>query len=156
VTGRRMIEVFRTGQFKAVSGDALAASFAGQAKKQDLKSVAYNIPLLAPFDHVTEALNRLRISKNTEDLNNSEVNLRYSSSCNAAARRLLGEGRRFHDCRAVYGVLSFTLAMPHTLSLNLWLCRALGHSSLTNSLNYSSIHVIDVREEDKRQFVFDA
>jgi hypothetical protein len=154
VTGRRMVEIFRTGVFTPVKNEPYACIFEGQAKKQ-FAYEGYKIPLLVEFDLMNDALNRLRVSKNTEDLNNSEVNLRYSSSCNTAARRLFGEARTFHTCRAVYGVLSFHTAMPHTYSLNMWLSKILGHASLGNSLNYSSIHVEHLDESDKHAFHFE-
>lgn len=155
VTGRRMVEIFHTGTFTAIAGNEYECMFDGQAKKQSLdSSSAYKIPLLAPLPMILNALNILRISKNTENLNNAEVNLKYSSSCNAAARRLLGEHRKFHDLRGIYGVISFHCAMPHTYSINMWLCKILGHSSLSNSLNYSSIHVTALDDCDKRAFSF--
>lgn len=153
VTGRRMVELFRTGTFTAIKNEKYACMFEGQAKKL-IAHAGYKIPLLVEFDLVNDALIRLRVSKSTEDLNNSEVNLRYSSSCNAAARRLFGELRTFHSCRAVYAVISFHVALPHTYSLNLWLSKVLGHASLGNSLNYSSIHVTGLDDADKRPFSF--
>lgn len=154
VTGRRMVEIFKTGTFTAIADQPYATIFDGQAKKQ-FKIDGFKIPLLCTFDLLDAALNRLRITKNTDDLNNSEVNLRYSSSCNAGARRMFGSTRTFHCCRSVYGVLSFHAAMPHTLSLNLWLSKILGHASLTNSLNYSSIHITDLEDKDKHSFSFE-
>lgn len=153
VTGRRMIEIFNSASLAPVEGCERACVFEGQAKKR--VSTSYRIPLLADFRVVSDALARLRVSKNTQEMSNSEVNLKYSSSCNAAARRLFGESRTFHACRAVYGVTSFHAFMPHKLSLNLWLSKVLGHSCLSNSLNYSSIHVTDVPAMGDAGFSFD-
>lgn len=154
LTGRRMVELFAVGSFQEVKKEPYACIFSGQAKKQVGDSLPYKIPLLAPLVDIQSGLNRLRISKPSDELTNPEINLRYSSSCNAAARRLFGAGRKFHNCRAAYGVVAFHTCVPHTLSLNLWLCKVLGHATLTNSLNYSSIHVTNVSEADKRPFTF--
>ncbi len=153
-TGRRMIEVFKVGQFEPIPGQPRTCIFSGQAKKQ-FENAGYKIPLLFNLSVLQPALTRLRISKSTEDMSNSEVNLKFSSSCNAAARRLFGDGRTYHSCRAVYGVLSYHIAMPHSYSLNLWLSKVLGHVSMVNSLNYSSIHVEKLDEKDKHAFNFE-
>ncbi len=154
VTGRRMVEIFRTGSFDPVAGDDRAAVFSGQAKKRDSEDAPYKIPLLAELADVNAGLARLRTMKNTEDMTNSDVNLRYSTSCNSAARRFFGPGRKFHDMRMAYGVVSFHAAMPHTYSINLWLSKALGHQGIGNSLNYSCVHVVGLDDAHKMKFTF--
>lgn len=148
LTGRRMVEVFKMGCFEKVAKNNRAALFSGQAKS-DGDTSAYVIPLLCEFSTLAKGLDRLRRMKPSEDLTNAEVNARWSGRCNAAARRLLGEGRRFHDLREAYAVITFNLSLPHAWSLNFWVSRMLGHSDMSNSLHYTCLSVEGVREEDR-------
>jgi hypothetical protein len=153
LTGRRCIEIFKTAQFTAVNDHA--AMFSGQAKKNDVAHpAAYEIPVLAPPDLINAALVRLRIAKDCSALSNREVNLRYSNSCNSGARRLLGSQHQFHSLRAIYAVVCYNACLPHRYSLNAFVCRVLGHSSLGSSLHYSAIHVENLKK--RHRFVWSA
>ena len=70
----------------------------------------------------------------------------------AAARRLLGEGRHFHECRSIYAVIVHTACQPHKHSLNGTISKVLGHDGLASSLHYSCFDVTDLRK--KRKFIF--
>jgi integrase len=129
--------------------------FTGQAKKGHLAEViAYEIPVLAPPDLVNAALARLRTLKDCSALTNREVNLRYANSCNAAARRLLGDKHHFHDLRGMYAVIAHNCCLPHRYSLNAFVAKVLGHASLGSSLHYCCIHV--ERLQKRHKFVWKA
>jgi len=139
VSGRRMVEIFKTGDFSKVGTNT--ALFTGQAKKKVENE--YKIPILVDFDIFEKSLQRLRITKNTEDMSNVDVNLRYSTSCNSAARKFLGEKRHFHDFRGIYALIAYHAATSHTLSMNLFVSQVLGHSAVQNSINYSCIQLLN-------------
>lgn len=150
LTGRRMIEIFKTAEFlPAPEKDAYSCMFLGQAKKTG-KDESYHIPLHAPYEIIKSGLNRLRISKPCGELSNSEVNARYSNSCNSAAKKMLGSGRKFHDLRAAYAVIGYNAALPHKWSLNFFVCKVLGHTGLANSLTYVTVNVTNLEPQDKR------
>ncbi|KAG5181005.1 hypothetical protein JKP88DRAFT_279152 [Tribonema minus] len=162
-SGRRMVEVFRTGDFAPAprSLGPHACSFGGQVKRRGTGGEPgtaatapggerYDIPLLCPLKDLRAGVARLRASKPAADLTNAEVNLKWSGSCNAAARRWLGDGRKFHDLREAYAVCGYHLALPHCWFLNLWVSKVLGHAALANSLHYTCIHAEDLREEHRR------
>jgi hypothetical protein len=150
LTGRRMIEIFKTGEFERIKGEDRACTFSGQAKKREGSS--YAIPLLDNYDSILKGITRLRIVKCTDGLTNPEVNLRYSSSCNTASRKVLGGNFKFHDARMFYGVLTYHTCMPHTFSLNYWIYKTLGHSHLNTSINYSAVQITNVDESLKQVF----
>jgi hypothetical protein len=153
LTGRRCIEIFKTAEFTAVNEHAVM--FRGQAKKGDVVEPAqYEIPVLAPPDLINTALARLRTAKDCTGLNNREVNLRYSNSCNAAARRLLGPEYHFHSLRGIYSVVCYNACLPHRYSMNAFVSRVLGHTGLGSSLHYSAIHVEGLKKRHK--FVWSA
>jgi integrase len=144
LTGRRMTEIFKTAEFERVSGDTRSLLFSGQIKKGCIaEDEAYVIPVLADAALIVAGFERLRRLKDASELSNKEVNLRWSTSANDAARRMLGADRHFHDLRATYAVLAYTAALPHTLSLNAFVGRVLGHVGLSHSLNYTALHVED-------------
>jgi hypothetical protein len=153
LTGRRCIEIFKTAEFTAV--DEHAVIFRGQAKKGDVvEPVQYEIPVLAPPDLINTALARLRVAKDCTGLNNREVNLRYSNSCNGAARRLLGPEYHFHSLRGIYAVVCYNACLPHRYSMNAFVSKVLGHSGLGSSLHYSATHVEGLKKRHK--FVWNA
>ena len=153
LTGRRCIEIFKTAQFDAVNEHAVM--FRGQAKRGDVaEPAAYEIPVLASPELINAALARLRTAKHCSGLSNREVNLRYSNSCNAAARRLLGPEHHFHSLRGIYAVISYNACLPHKYSMNAFVSKVLGHSSLGTSLHYSAIHVQGLKKRHK--FVWSA
>jgi Telomere resolvase len=147
LSGRRMVELFKTAEFEKVKGDKRSLLFRGQAKKAfQGGEVEYHIPTLVESSSLVDGLKRLRGMKPVgDDMTNKEVNLKWSNSCNCAARRMLGEGRHFHELRAVYAVIAFHATMPHTLSLNAFVAKVLGHAGLNNSLNYTAIHTTNVQ-----------
>jgi integrase len=153
LTGRRCIEILKTAQFTPVSDHSVL--FSGQAKKGDLLDpVAYEIPVLATPNLINTALGRLRAAKNCSSLTNRDVNLKYANSCNAAARRLLGKEHHFHSLRGIYAVIAHHSCLPHKYSLNAFVAKVLGHSSLGTSLHYSAIHVEHLKK--KHKFIWSA
>jgi len=156
ITGRRMIELAKTGTFE--SQDEYAeeraehrAIFRGQAKKkfaEFLDQLHYTIPLLAPFAEVNEAFQRIRGLKNFDDVPHDAVHTLISVQANAAAKQFLSQKDlvefqtepTFHNARVLYGNLSF-VRFEHSMSINLWLKNVLGHESLETSLNYSNCTV---------------
>ena len=147
LTGRRTVEIFKTGNFTEVSEHSVA--FTGQAKKNLDESTSYEVPVLAPPELINTALERLRAAKDCSVLTNRDVNLRYANSCNAAARRLLGQEHHFHTLRGVYAVLVYHACLPHKYSLNAFIAKVLGHTSLSSSLHYCCIHVENLTKRHK-------
>jgi Telomere resolvase len=148
LTGRRTVELFKTGTFTPVNEHAVV--FGGQAKKGDLaEPVSYEIPVLAQPELIVTALARLRAAKDSKELTNQDVNLRYANSCNAAVRRLLGKEYHFHTLRGVYAVIAHNACLPHRYSQNAFVAKVLGHATLASSLNYCCICVKNLKKRHK-------
>ncbi|KAG5187453.1 hypothetical protein JKP88DRAFT_243959 [Tribonema minus] len=126
VSGRRMVEVFKTAEFDIAGKDNRTLTFSGQAKKSfPCDAQVFRIPTLIDSSTVIAALNKLRDRKPADDLSNKEVNLKWSNSANTAARRLLGDGHHFHDLRGIYAVIAFNATLPHTYSLNAFVAKCI-------------------------------
>jgi Telomere resolvase len=153
--GRRMVEIFSVGSFDLVDGEDRTLAFSGQVKKRFGSEDAINfIPTLAPASLVLDAINRLRAEKQSKGLSNRDINLKWSNSCQSAARRLLGENGHFHELRAMYAVIGYNVTLPHSYSLNAFVSRVLGHAGLGNSLNYTNININNVEQEHKFQWSY--
>jgi hypothetical protein len=149
VTGRRMIEIFKTGTFTSTDEEC-RMRFSGQVKKSDYaEATSYDIPVLASPEVIKKAIIRLRSAKDCSELTKREGNLKWSNSCNTHAKRFLGEGRHFHDLRALYAVIAFNAALPHRFSMNAFIAKVLGHEHLTNSVNYACIHPEGLKKTHK-------
>jgi integrase len=147
-----MVEIFSVGSFEVVEGDARTLAFTGQAKKKlGAGDEVMHIPTLVDASLVLDGINRLRAEKDATGLTNREINQKWANSCQSAARRLLGEHSHFHELRAMYAVISYNVTLPHSYSLNAFVSKVLGHSSLNNSLNYTNINVVNVSPERKFQ-----
>ncbi|KAG5186479.1 hypothetical protein JKP88DRAFT_241088 [Tribonema minus] len=153
--GRRMTEIFSVGKFEAVEGEERTLAFSGQVKKRFGSHDATNfVPTLAKASVFLDAINRLRVEKSCTGLSNRDVNLKWSNSCQSAARRLLGDDGHFHELRAMYAVIAFNATLPHSYSLNAFVSRVLGHVGLGNSLTYACINVSNLAPAHKFQWSY--
>ncbi|CAM9453583.1 unnamed protein product, partial [Phaeothamnion confervicola] len=150
VTGRRMIELAKTGSFEQTSC-TYAVLFHGQAKKKYAEFGAdtpYVIPVLAPTSDVIQCVERIRQLRCFDDIDNDDVHRRIGVQANCAAKKLFSNKSllelhavpTFHNARMIYGHLTF-YKFNHSMSINLWLKTVLGHDGLETSLNYSSCSV---------------
>ncbi|KAG5179763.1 hypothetical protein JKP88DRAFT_325797 [Tribonema minus] len=155
VARRRMVEIFSAGSFETVEGEGRTLAFSGQVKKRFGSDDTTNfIPTLAPASLMLDAINRLRAEKQSDGLSNRDINLKWSNSCQSAARRLLGDGGHFHELRAMYAVIAYNVTLPHSYSLNAFVSRVLGHAGLGNCLHYTCINVTNVGAAHKFQWVY--
>ncbi|CAM9877262.1 unnamed protein product, partial [Chrysoparadoxa australica] len=139
-SGRRMVEIFKTGTFLPCPFGTNCCYFSGKVKTRG-KDERLLIPLLIPFPLFAKGLRRLREAKPCGELTNKEVNQRYSNSCNTASKRFLGVDKTFHSLRSCYAVVTFHACKPHRYALNTWITSVLGHGSMTTALHYMAIQV---------------
>ena len=141
LTGRRSIEILSIGDFRRSSKGEYCCLFSGGAKKRDLESIPCEIPLLVKFKYIKRAIDFIRERIDISDMNNSEVNSKYSHKLGDSAKILLGSlDTRFHDLRAVYGTITHSY-FENTCSINIWLKRVLLHENIDTSVFYSRCKV---------------
>lgn len=137
--GRRSIEVLKTGIFSegTEARAPYACFFTGAAKKKVVCEDRCEIPCLVKYRYLKHALRRVREKIPCENLSNTEINAKYSHKLGDAAKIVTGNMKlRFHDLRALYGMLSFQM-FENNCSLNIWLKLQLMHESLDTSVFYS-------------------
>lgn len=105
LTGRRTIELLKTGTFKYVDKDHV--KFSGQAKKREKVSKAYTIPVLnGQAKEVCKALELLRKVRDFSQTENEEVHNIVSSNLNKAVRKNFENYSpkllHVHDLRKIY------------------------------------------------------
>ena len=157
LTGRRVTEVLKTGEFMA--GDKKRTlQFCGQLKQSDSADDApYTIPVLADPALVLSAIDYLRTVADCSEIDNQKVNARYSKYVNAAVADLFADAKGGRlmpkDLRAIYATAAYAWYAPVTVSLNAYVARILGHSplDLITSLSYVKFYPLG----EKRAFVSD-
>lgn len=139
VCGRRSVELLKTGVFTEGTDERGQHSclFKGAAKKKSMCEDECDIPLLIRFKHLIPALRRVREKIPCANLTNTQVNSKHSHKLGDAAKIVTGNMKvRFHDLRALYGMISFRM-FENNCSLNIWLKKSLMHESLDTSVFYS-------------------
>jgi len=139
VCGRRSIEVLKTGVFSEGSEARApyACFFSGAAKKKVVCEDKCEIPCLVKYRYLKHALRRVREKIPCENLTNQEINSKFSHKLGDAAKMITGDMKvRFHDLRALYGMISFQM-FKNNCSLNIWLKSVLLHEALDTSVFYS-------------------
>lgn len=144
VCGRRSIELLKTGAFSEGSSDRSPYScfFTGAAKKKVVCEDKCEIPLLMKYKYFKHALRRVREKIPCEHLTNTQINARWSHKLGDAAKIICGGNMsvRFHDLRAIYGVLGHQM-FENNCSINLWLKLSLMHEALDTSVFYSRVKI---------------
>jgi Telomere resolvase len=125
VTGRRLVELLKIGQFEYKT--AYSVMFSGQAKRRDededddAKLPPYEIPTLCASQTVLDAFNRLRLLLDTTGLARREVSRLYSPIAKEAANKYFStliparEGKADlinHTFRSVYSRIAVFYYCP--------------------------------------------
>jgi hypothetical protein len=150
-TGRRPVEIFKTGNFEAIAANKVL--FSGQAKTRNSEHAKdnYEIYTLANSSKVVNALAKLRRLKDLNSKTEREVNSLTSNALGKATKRNFNgylqvtengtldalkpyTSVESRNLRPIYVVLSHKvfapLAVPHDYAL-----KALGHAHNDDSLN---------------------
>jgi hypothetical protein len=120
LTGRRPIELLRTGEFRSLPGQTHAVEFRGRAKTRmpvAADDVWFTIPVLAPSDEVIAGMRRLRTA--LPDINgqdNNTVRGRFSCVLSSAVNNAYGREWTPCDLRAVYALCCYHAFAPSNIS----------------------------------------
>ena len=99
-TGRRTIEIMKTGKFEPVS--EYRVRFSGQAKKGDLPDKPYEIDILAPAPMVIRALEWVRDKYDCKAMSSSECNQKWGKLVGVAvAKKFFTTPHRLRGVNAV-------------------------------------------------------
>lgn len=140
ISGRRSIEILKTGSFNQSPRGSYSASFEGAAKKRGSVE-RRNIPLLVKYKYLKPAVDHIRKCILVEGMTNSQINSKYSHKLGDAAKILMASlDTRFHDLRAVYGCITHQV-FRNTCSINIWLKKVLMHDNIDTSVFYSRCKV---------------
>lgn len=141
-SGNRLIELCSRSYFGSVGPSGSIINVSNLAKQADRRVVNKPLIFITP-DEFMERLHSIRIEllgfADDTSLKNHVV-----GRVNKRVRKWLGEHVRFHDLRAIYGLISWW-AFSRNESLAGWLSMVLGHArhNLTSSLSYSTIKIED-------------
>lgn len=152
-TGRRLTEIFRTGNFKKIDSSTLL--FSGQLKTKNRKLFEelkpYPVHTLVDADTVLKAFKKLRLRLKAETVSfidrsgveqtksviegdifdiphNGAVSSKYASSLNHHAKVVLGSDMTFKSTRAIWAELSYHEAAKANQTKAAYRAEALGHT----------------------------
>lgn len=151
-TGRRTVEVLKTGNFylnKNQSSKGYVCMFSGQAKEGLFPGGEYEIPLLAPYWLVKKAFTQVREMYPTDGFTNADVNSSYAPSINAYLKKSCGLTP--HSLRAAYAIMNYALSGKDEMGKNKkrisligYISRILGHSQPSAAAYYQRMSVVDL------------
>jgi hypothetical protein len=150
-TGRRMVEIVKTGQFVKAADNFI--TFGGQAKKRKGHSNnPYDIPVIElNADELIEIVKKLRKQKNLSKMSNTQVAaMSINPNINNIFKDIFGDGITSEAIRGAYGVIAYNLYGDKSVSESLYITRVLGHVDTdiaTAATHYSRVN-IDMGEKN--------
>ncbi len=142
-TGRRTVEILKTAKFylaKEHKIDGYACMFSGQCKVGLFDVPDYEIPLLAPYNMIKVAMDRIRKECDTKTLETDAVNLRYASNINYFLKKNFKLNA--HALRSIYAMATYLL-LPKKISLIGHISRVLGHAQPVNAAYYQRLEIVN-------------
>ncbi len=132
LTGRRITEILKTGNFTNYKRSKYMLNFDGQLKK---KGENERYPLYALFNTAKDckiALGRIRLILDTKKMTNEDVSRKYNKAVNSRVMLHFSPfiGRcSAHDLRAVYAAVCSREYRPIEIDENVFFSGLLGHNS---------------------------
>lgn len=143
-TGRRTVEILKTAKFTltdTMTRDGYRCIFEGQAKSGLEDTGSYEIPLLAPFFMVEEALRTVRDTYDATNVENEVVHQQFASPLNLSVKRLTGTTP--HALRAIYAMMCWNLNKKQSSMIG-YVSKILGHSQVHNAMYYQRVVIDDL------------
>lgn len=132
LTGRRSVEILKTGSFYKVKSKKNEILFSGQAKKRGENLPPYKIPTLCAPALVVDALEWLRNEKNDLlELTEKQLNTKCAAPLNTYSKQFqswLGNGCTPHDLRKAYAAICYGISNKKQ-SFRGFAALVLGHNS---------------------------
>lgn len=132
LTGRRSVEILKTGTFEKVQSKKNEVLFSGQAKKRGENSQPYKIPILCAPNLVISALEWLRGEKHELlSITEKEINSKCAAPLNQYSKSFavwLGGGCTPHDLRKAYAAIAYGQTNKRD-SFRGFAAKVLGHNS---------------------------
>lgn len=135
LTGRRVIEVLKTGRFQRARYRTDALIFSGQAKTREAEGTrtsAYTIPVLTEANSILEAHQRIRDEKGKDfDAKpNNKVTTGVSKMLTEVVREAFGHDFKPKDLRSAYAQICYHQFCPPQKSDTVYFSEILGHKLL--------------------------
>jgi Telomere resolvase len=158
LTGRRPIELFKTGAFEYVDDEHVRfvsrydRSRSGQAKTKNASTARiepYIIPVLTHADRIIAAFERLSDIRPLEDETPERINNLTQKPMNSVTGQYglvddFGEKLQVKELRAAYAEIAFAYFAPPTVTKNAFFHQILGHAETdeTSAGSYMKFHLI--------------
>jgi len=133
-TGRRLIEIVKTGKFRKTKNNKFI--FSGQAKLGLADDKPFQIYCLQDSDTIAKAIKTIRSQMNTTGKSNTEINNAISSTLNMRIRKIFDrKDIQFKYTRQIYAHIAHNqFSKKSPLSKSKFIAELMGHSELFSSL----------------------
>jgi len=153
LTGRRTIEVLKTGNFKPLKGKYML--FSGQAKTK--KQASFVIPVLTSPSKISKAVKHLRELKNFQKHHKQDVNkianMPLKRACVKHLKGFISKDATTHDLRRVYTRICVDKILPENQMIldenggvvaneRLFIQYILGHEKTSTGLLYENWEIL--------------
>jgi hypothetical protein len=143
LTGRRSVEIWKTGRFKLIPSSREQLIFSGQAKTKGSLNAKDNYPIFVLCDSelIVSALAKLRSMKDFTNSTEREVNSNTAPRMSKLVKRhfnsfVLNYGIiECKDLRSIYVHIAHFLYEPH-YNIRDFACLVLGHATKNTAENY--------------------
>jgi hypothetical protein len=143
-SGRRQNEL-STGNITQSNNGPYFALFDGQSKTGlDIKRDSYDIPLLAPFNIVSQAWERAKEYFKNPDITEFKIKIRNISRW--IKKNPIYVIEKLHEYRSIYALICYQLFPTGKLSQMAYISSVLGETSINIASHYNSIKVENVKE----------
>jgi hypothetical protein len=131
LTGRRPIEIFKTGNF-SLDSIPFHVIFSGQAKTRYRAkgNIPYSIPVFVSPEKAIQALHKIRSLRDFTHVEERQVHHTLSKTLNEKFRKLFGKalpGCKPTNLRSLYATLAFQTFAPKNHAFNSYAADILGH-----------------------------
>lgn len=153
LTGRRTIEVLKTGELKPLKGKYMR--FNGQAKSK--RKDSFIIPVLSSPAKIKKALSRLRSIKDFSSFTNEKINQKTQSALRGKLEKFVegftNQHTTVHDLRKIYTKICTETVLPENSIIKdsdgnvirnerLFVKMILGHENTAIGLHYESWELV--------------
>lgn len=146
-TGRRTTEILKTAVLSLaphMTSEGYQCVFSGQLKEGLLETQPYEIPLLAPYAYVKDALDFVRKTIDTTKMSTIAVNQKCAKPLSLYLNKL-ELALNPHKLRAVYALTTYEDLPAQRPTVIGWVSKVLGHAQNSNAIYYTRMKIVNYK-----------
>lgn len=159
LTGRRVIEILKTGSFEVLPDSQANVGFSGHVKARyssKARPSPHQIPVLTSPTLVVDAWRRLRQTKRFEALDSPAVYNQTATRLGEACRRYFSDwvpNSALKELRSLYALIACGLHCPPNMDSTCYISKVLGHCELdlNTAISYGGFYLVSLEKPRQRR-----